>query len=84
MAKRSHTVIAEHFGADEQDIKEYEYQPGRFTRKVFALTGNDYWSTGKAAPTDRNGVIPRSEWVKVQSSYDPSITLWKFNADKQQ
>lgn len=76
MSKRSYTRIAEHFGQDEQDIKDSEYQPGRFSTKVYIFAGEYY--AGKK-PKDTDGFM--SNWHPINSSYDGS-QLWHHAVEK--
>ena len=75
--KRIATLLAEHFGQDISDMRDNEYQPGRFTRKVYTF-GNDYYSAGSKAPIDSDGILV---FVRhFPSSYDPSVTIWEYKA----
>lgn len=77
--KKSYTRIAEHFSTDSDSIREYEYQTGRFTRSVFALSDNEYWAGSK--PKDSDGLL--YDWKPVISQYDGS-TLWMCKSDAQE
>lgn len=74
MAKRSYTLIAEHFGSDSADIRDSEYQPGRFPRPIYSLSDNEYWAAGNTKPRDPDGTL--ANWEKVISSYDRKSVLW--------
>lgn len=77
MPKRAYTLIAEHFGDDSKSIRESEYQYGRFTRPVYALSDNEYWSAGTRPPQPTDSSQPW-KWEKVISSYDKKSILWKY------
>ncbi|CAB4153187.1 hypothetical protein UFOVP605_46 [uncultured Caudovirales phage] len=70
------TKLAEHFGWDVADLRDFNYQPGRFTPRVYAgmLSKNEYWSAGSTPPKDRDecGFI----WERVESSFPGGGTLW--------
>lgn len=74
MPKRSYTLIAEHLGTDADYVRDYEYQHGRFTRPVYALSDNEYWSAGRIRPRDPDGVL--TNWTRVTSKYDGKSILW--------
>jgi hypothetical protein len=77
MAKSIARQIAEHFGCDVADIRDYEYQPGTWSRKVYAgMDGNRYWSTGGTKPPrycDEEGGIT---WRSVKSNWPGNPDLW--------
>lgn len=76
MTKTIARQISEHFGWDIEEIKDYEYQPGRWTRKVYAgFDGNRYWSAGKTAPRLRDGVSEIA-WRQEPSSWPGNPDLW--------
>lgn len=77
MSKRIATLLAEHFGWDVADVRDNEYQPGQFTRKVYVL-GNDYYSAGKRPPLDSDGIMVFER--SFPSAYDPSVTIWEHKA----
>ena len=68
--------IAEHFGSDVEDIRDYDYQPGQWNRKVYAgFDGNRYWSAnGKTPPKHKEGADLR--WKQVPSNYPNNPPLW--------
>lgn len=69
--------IAEHFGWDIEEIKLYDYQPGNFSRKVYAgFDGNTVWSAGKTPPRHLNGLSSTYVWKKVPSSWPGNPDLW--------
>lgn len=75
--------IAEHFSCDVADIREYDYQPGLWTRKVYAgMDGNKYWSAGgDKPPRHREG--GEIVWTKVPSNWPGNGHLWVgVNADE--
>ena len=78
MSKRIATQIAEHFGWDIDDIRDYEYHPGAWTRKVYAgMDGNNYWSAGGKTPPryighDHAPLV----WVRVKSNWPGNPDLW--------
>lgn len=69
--------IAEHFGCDVADIRDYDYQPGFWTRKVYAgMDGNRYWSANcKTPPKHRDG-DDSLVWRQVPSSLAGNPPLW--------
>lgn len=73
MAKRSYTTIAEHFGADEETVRDSEYHAGRFTRKTYMIN-DDLWVAGRGRPPT---VIGYDEWTMITSSYDKVSILWR-------
>lgn len=77
MSKRIATQIAEHFGFDIDEIKEYEYQPGFFTRKVYAgFDENRLWSAGKTPPRRADGWPSEYVWKRVPSAWPNNPDLW--------
>lgn len=66
--------VAEHLGHDIADIEEY--QPGMWTRRVYAgFDCNRYWSAGgNAPPRNRNGTS--IVWQRVPSNYPGNPCLW--------
>lgn len=69
--------IAEHFGCDINDIRPYDYQPGRWTRKVFAgMDGNRYWSAGGATPPRHRDGDDDLVWRRVKSNWQGNPDLW--------
>jgi hypothetical protein len=76
MAKNIAMQIAEHFGCDVADIRDYDYQPGFWNRKVYAgMDGNRYWSAGgNKPPRHRDG--DDLQWIKVKSNWKGNPDLW--------
>lgn len=69
--------IAEHFGCDVADIRDYEYQPGTWTRKVYAgFDGNSYWSAGGKTPPRHREVPGGIVWRRVFSNFPNNGPLW--------
>lgn len=73
--------IAEHFGCDVADIRDHNYQPGLWTRKVYAgMDGNRYWSADCKTPPKRrderyfahDGLV----WRQVPSNFPGNPPLW--------
>jgi hypothetical protein len=77
MPKRNYTLIAEHFGTDSDSIRESEYQYGRFTKSVYSLSDNEYWSAGATPPRHTDSVGNPWKWEKVISGYDRKSILWR-------
>ena len=77
------TRLAEHFGWDVEDLRDYDYQPGRFSPRVYAgmFNNNEYWSAGSRAPKDRDNMD--FVWDKVESSYPSGGTLWVSTKSKE-
>lgn len=70
--------IAEHFGCDVADIREYDYQPGHWTRKVYSgMDGNRYWSAGGDKPPRHRDGDDDLVWTKVESNWRGNAHLWK-------
>ena len=78
MAKSIARQIAEHFGTDVDYIREFEYHPGCWTRKVYAgIDGNRYWSTGGAKPPRyRHDQHSDLVWRKQKSNWPGNPDLW--------
>jgi hypothetical protein len=75
--KSTATQIAEHFGWDVADVRDYRYQPSHWSQPVYAgLDGNSYWSAGRSAPHHRDG-DDGITWVSVPSNYPGNNNLWK-------
>lgn len=68
--------IAEHFGCDIADIRDYNYQPGHWLRAVYAgFDGNRYWSAGGDTPPrhrESNDLV----WRRVPSNFPGNPHLW--------
>jgi hypothetical protein len=77
MPKRAYSHIADHFGDDGESIREKEYQYGRFTKSVYALSDNEYWSAGVRPPQPTDNSEPW-KWERVISSYDHKSVLWVY------
>lgn len=78
MTKRKSVAvqIAEHFGCDVADIRDYKYQPGTFTPAVYAgFDGNNYWSAGPRAPRER-AYGASLVWRRVASNFPGNGPLW--------
>jgi hypothetical protein len=70
--------IAEHFGWDVADIREYDYQSGYWNANVkvyYGFDGNNYWSAGNAKPCHRD--CDNVSWSKVPSNFPGNDDLWK-------
>ena len=77
MAKKIAMQIAEHFGCDVADIRDYDYQPGMWTRKVYAgMDGNRYWSAGGNKPPRHRDGDDALVWVRVPSHWKGNPDLW--------
>lgn len=78
MKKRIARQIAEHFGCDVDEIRDYDYQPGRWTRKVYCgMDENRYWSAGGEKPPKYVGDDPAPlTWVRVRSNWKGNADLW--------
>jgi len=69
--------IAEHFGCDIADIRDYNYQPGHWSRDVFAgFDGNRYWSAGGSTPPQHRDGSTDTVWKQVVSYYPSNPHLW--------
>ena len=73
MAKRIHTIIAEHLGWDSLDVWENCYQYGRFNKRVYTI-GNCYMTSGKSKPVDSDGLL--TDWKPIVSAYDGKSIIW--------
>jgi hypothetical protein len=66
-----------HFGSDVADIRDYDYQPGQWSRKVYAgFDGNRYWSAGGRKPPKHRDGDDNLTWRQVPSNYPNSPPLW--------
>jgi len=67
--------VAEHLGADIQDVRDHEYQPGFWNQQVYCGSGNRYWSAGSRSPKNRheNSDIV---WRLTPSNYPGNPDLW--------
>ena len=69
--------IAEHFSCDVADIREYDYQPGTYSPKVYnGMDGNNYWSAGPRPPKYRGDAEENMKWVQVESNWKGNGPLW--------
>lgn len=70
--------IAEHFGCDIADIRDFEYHPGSWSRKVYAgMDGNRYWSAGgNTPPRYRDDEESDIVWRRVASNWRGNPDLW--------
>jgi hypothetical protein len=79
MAKRSYTKIAEHFGTDEESVRECEYQPGRFSKAIFAI-GDEYWCAVSEPARYNRRIFSRFGWIQIISAYDHKTILWRYSS----
>ena len=66
-------AIAASVGMDADDLKEYVYEPGRTTRRVYAI-GDSYYCTAKRQPKEC-GLV----WAKAEDQFfalRAGTTLW--------
>lgn len=70
--------VAEHLGCDIAELRDYEYHPGCWSRKVFSgMDGNNYWSgSGKNPPAYRDGSDDDITWKRVPSNFPGNPDLW--------
>jgi uncharacterized Zn finger protein (UPF0148 family) len=76
--KSTLTLVAEHLGTSTEDLKDYEYQPGRFTKPVYS-SGKHLYAAGDTAPKEVKNDPNEPDmykWSKVSSNYDPRYTIW--------
>jgi len=74
--------IAEHFGWDISDLRDYEYHPGKWSRKVYSgWSGNTYWSAGGSTPPRYLGRDGGLTWVLVPSAFPGNPPLWMAKGD---
>ncbi len=77
MAKSIARQIAEHFGCDIADIRDHEYHPGSWSRKVYAgMDGNRYWSAGGTKPPRYRDEESDIVWRRVRSNWQGNPDLW--------
>lgn len=77
-SKSAAIQIAEHFGADVADIREYNYQPGHWSRPVFAgFDGNRYWAGAGSKPSKHRDGDDDLLWEQVPSSWAGNPPLWR-------
>ena len=77
--KSSLTLIAEHLGTSTEDLKDYEYQPGNFTKPVYSA-GKHLYAAGDVAPKEVKNDPNEPDlykWTRLQSKYDPRYTIWE-------
>ena len=70
--------LAEHFSDDVAHVREYSYQPGRYTSPVYSL-GDDLWAAGERPPKYKGpgaDAEQQEKWKLVKSSFDPNVKLW--------
>lgn len=68
MIKSAKNALASHFGWDISEMKDYEYQHGRFTKPVFAV-GDEYWCAStddKKLPKSADGLGVEFKWEEVK------------------
>lgn len=78
MATSTATVIAETFGLDVSDVRDYRYQATRTKRPIFAI-GDRYYTTGGTPPKDEVG----GAWVAHSDQFFArrgGTTLWVSTA----
>ncbi|HHJ3076704.1 TPA: hypothetical protein ACPVZG_000494 [Vibrio parahaemolyticus] len=74
-------LIAHYLRMDYQDIKEYEYQSGRYSQKVFAID-NKYYCPYKQKPSDG---FQKNRWKRVDNipfPYSDSV-LWVYEGEEE-
>ena len=76
-SKSAAIQIAEHFGCDVADIRDYDYQPGHWSRKVYAgMDGNRYWAGAGAKPPKHRDMDGGIVWRQVDSNWRGNAPLW--------
>jgi len=65
-------VIAETFGMDYSDMKEYQYQPGRSNKPIYNM-GNDYYCASKIGVKPAKHWTMEFEWKEYKSSFADNI-----------
>jgi len=76
--------IAEHLGCDVEEIREYDYQPGTYSPKVYAgMDGNNYWSAGPRKPryTYFGSGDDLLQWKRIESNWKGNGPLWCASGD---
>lgn len=69
--KSAKEALATHLGMDTAELTEYRYQPGRFTKTVYAVA-DSYYCAGKDSlslpkPTRESGMT--ISWAEVPDPY---------------
>ena len=68
--------LAEHFGCDVDELREYDYHAGMYSPKVYAgMDGNNYWSAGPRKPRYHGGE-DTLEWRRIEPTQTNIGTLW--------
>ncbi len=82
MIKSAKSALATHLGWDISDLKDYEYQSGRFTKTVFSLRDSYYCATKDVnklpEPTRKNHV--GFQWIEIEDRFVNSYGWKIFNS----
>lgn len=69
--------LAEHFGSDVAEMREYDYHSGHYVPKVYlGMDGNRYWSAGPRPPKYKGAADPDLTWRRVDPTDTRIGTLW--------
>lgn len=75
--------IAEHFGWDVAEIREFDYQPGTYSPKVYAgFDDPNYWSAGPRPPRYLGPGGDCLSWRRVESTWKGNGPLWVADGSK--
>jgi len=74
-------ALATHLEYDNKELAEYKYQPGRFTRTVYALNDAYYCATAdkKKLPKNTRGDA-NFKWVEVPDRFVNDFGYFIFKA----
>lgn len=65
MGKRASEIIADHLGWDQAELRQYQYQPGRYSCAIYTTGDADYW----CCPGGQRKPPAGWDWKPVQNDY---------------
>jgi len=79
--KSNKEALATHLGMDMRDLRDYTYQPGRFTRAVYAVDDKYYCVVKdiKDLPKPTRKHVDPLQW---QEESDPYVNKYGFRVFK--
>lgn len=80
MASQGIEMLAYYLGMDYSDVRDYEYQAGNFTQKVFFI-GDNLYCPYRSKPKDRFDSYAKEHWRRIEElpfPYQDSI-LWVYD-----
>lgn len=68
--KTNKEALATHLNMDTSDLTDYNYQPGRYTKSVYALSDGYYCAS-------KNGILPKAvrkdgitfKWIEIKDNF---------------